>query len=83
MYLIGLKDEIQVISDKGALMQGRTIVANNLFDKSKLKGFITVEVFDMFNIEPPKSLDEYSIKEREDFGLVDINIKHIISIQEY
>lgn len=82
MYLIVLTHKIQAISRLGGLMEGKVILASRVSKEAKINGFVKVNIFDMLDTEPKKSLDEYTQEEMEDFGIVEINIEHIVSMQK-
>ena len=82
MYLIVLTHKIQAISRLGGLMEGKVILASRVSKEAKINGFVKVNIFDILDTEPKKSLDEYTQEEMEDFGIVEINIEHIVSMQK-
>lgn len=82
MYLIILTHKIQIISNLGGLMEGEVLLASRVSKEARINGFVTANIFDMFDTEPRKSLDEYTQEEVRDFGIVEINTEHIVSLQK-
>lgn len=82
MYLIVLAHKVQAISKQGGLMEGKVALASRVYKEDKINGFVKINIFDMFDTEPRKSLDEYTQEEMKDFGIVEINTEHIVSMQK-
>lgn len=82
MYLIVLSHKIQAISKLGGLMEGNIVFANKISKMAEIDGFVTVNAFDILNAEPDKSLDEYTPEEIEDYGIIEISVEHIVSMQK-